>query len=66
MRSDECRSSEENGKQNTGHKLEVQNEDLFRKMSEDFDISQEKDWFSFPVNKTSHKTSIFSPELTLT
>ncbi len=32
-------------KQNTCHELEVQNEDLWRKMSEDFDISQEETGF---------------------
>ncbi len=49
-------------KQNTGHDLEVQNEDLY---VGGFWNKPREDWFSFAVNKTSHKTSIFSPELTL-
>ncbi len=40
---------EERTKQNAGHELEAQNEDLKRKMSEDFDISQEET--SFPLLK---------------
>uniref|UniRef100_A0A672LQJ0 Zgc:175280 n=1 Tax=Sinocyclocheilus grahami TaxID=75366 RepID=A0A672LQJ0_SINGR len=36
-------------KQNAGHELEVQTEDLQRKMSEDFDISQEET--GFPLQK---------------
>ncbi len=38
--SDERESAEERVKQNTGHELKVQNEDLQKKI-EDFDISQE-------------------------
>ncbi len=45
MRSDECLSTEETAKQNTGHELEVQNEHLCRKMSGYFDISQEETGF---------------------
>ncbi len=42
MISDEC---EERTKQNAGHESKAQNEDLYRKMSEDFDISQEEVFF---------------------
>ncbi len=44
-----CLISGERGertKQNAGHELEAQNEDLERKMSEDFNISQEKTGFT--------------------
>ncbi len=40
--SDEC---EERTKQNAGHESKAQNEDLYRKMSEDFDIIQEEVFF---------------------
>ncbi len=42
MISDECG---ERTKQNASHELEVQTEDLLRKMSEDFNISQEETGF---------------------
>uniref|UniRef100_A0A672TC01 Phospholipid-transporting ATPase n=1 Tax=Sinocyclocheilus grahami TaxID=75366 RepID=A0A672TC01_SINGR len=47
LRSDARRNAGERSKQNNGHLLEVQNEDLVRRMSEDFDISQEET--SFPL-----------------
>uniref|UniRef100_A0A671PMY1 Si:dkey-106n21.1 n=1 Tax=Sinocyclocheilus anshuiensis TaxID=1608454 RepID=A0A671PMY1_9TELE len=56
-KSDERGSTERRAKQHTGHELEVQSEDLYRKMSEDFDISQEEpsgdsNIISLAVNKT--------------
>ncbi len=56
----------ERAKPNTGHKLEVQNEDLLRKISQNFDISQVETVFPLMEAKLgSRETSIFSLEFTL-
>ncbi len=49
-RGDECRSAEERAKQNTGHKLEVKKQRFVKKISKDFDISQEETSVSFKKN----------------
>ncbi len=49
MRSVISDEHEERKKQNASQELEAQNEDLKRKMSEDFDLSQEET--SFPLLK---------------
>ncbi len=38
-------AEEERGKRNTGYELEVENKNLKREMSEDFNISQEETGF---------------------